>query len=287
MMKKYIAWISLLLLLVLIITTIVGVNSLYTAQFDKTKSMEADQINDITVISDITDVHLSLSSDHQVHAKITGTASRLSDYDVFLLADKDHLHVRAIENNAAMSLLSLNKSVRLQIDLPADKLRNVNIQTKFGSVYADQPLKANTLQFKSDLGGIYLDSYIGQQLTADSTLGNIQIMRLEGNASLNTSAGHVTIKEWQPLTGHNRILTNKGDIKVGLTASAKALFFHLYSNGVVRTDLDAAFTPSAASLSQFGMNQIAGSLGEATDHNAQLEISSDTGKIILNQNEIP
>ncbi|GAB6928905.1 hypothetical protein JCM10914A_28880 [Paenibacillus sp. JCM 10914] len=282
MMKKHMAWVSLVLLLLLSIATIVGVNSLFTADFNESTSIEAQHIKDITISSDITDIYLSLSSDHQVHARITGTASKLSDYGVFLLPEDDHLHIRAVEKNAAVSSLSLNKSVRLQIDLPADKLRNVTVQSKFGSVYAEQPLMADTFKFKSNLGGMYLDSYTGQELTADSTLGNIQIMRLEGNASLTTGSGHVTIAKWQPLTGHNRILTNKGNIEVGLTPPSQALFFHIYSNGIVRTDLDASFTSVPASFSRIGMNQIAGNLGETADHGARLEISSDTGKIVVN-----
>lgn len=282
-MKKHMAWVSLVLLLLLIFAAIVGVNSLYTADFNESKSIGAQHIRDITISSDITDIYLSLSSDDQVYAKMIGTASKLSDYDVLLHPEDDQLHIRAVENNAAVSSLSLNKTVRLQIELPEDKLRNVTVQSKFGSVYAEQPLIANTLIFKSNLGGMYLHSYTGQELTANSTLGNIQIMRLEGNASLTTGSGHITIEKWQPLTGHNRILTNKGNIEIGLTPPSGALSFLLYSNGIVRTDLNASFASAPSSLSRIGLNQIAGNLGEADDPKAQLEISSDTGKIIVNK----
>ncbi|SDE90956.1 Putative adhesin [Fontibacillus panacisegetis] len=284
-MKKHMTWISLLLLLVLIIAGIVGVNSLYTVDLDKEQSIEANGIENITISSDITDIYLSISPDNQIHAQITGIASKLSDYDVFLVSDNDHLHIQTLEKNAAISSLSLTKSVGLHIDLPANQLQNLTIRTKFGSVYAEQPLTTENFSFKSNLGGIYLDSYAGQELTVDSGLGNIQIKKLEGDASLTTSSGQITIEQWRPLNKQNKVQTNKGNIEVGITSSSQALSFLFYSNGLVRTDLDASFTTVPAPLSQIGMNRIAGKLGEMTDHPAKLEIGSDTGKIIVKKSK--
>lgn len=284
-MKKHMTWIILVAMIMLIAVGIVMVNSLNITDFDKEKSISAANIQHVTINSDITDVHLSESSDSQIHVHINGSASKLSNYDVLLSAEDSHLHIRAIEKNAAVSSLSLTKTIRYHVYLPSNSLQSLSVQTKFGSLYANQPLTSEQLSFKSKLGGVYLDSYTGRKLTIDTGLGNVHINHLIGGASLTTSTGHVTVDRWQMPSELNHVKTNKGNIKVGIIQPPQALSFLLYSNGVVSTDLDVPSTAIPGPVTQIGMNRITGTLGQLPEDKGQLELSSDLGSINLFKSE--
>lgn len=280
-MKKHITWISLLLMLFLLIGGVIVINSLFTKDFAKKKAVLASEIDSINIHSEMMEIHIHPSEDEQIYTKISGKASKFSDYDVSISKKKQSIDIQTKEINAAVSAFSLNKSIALHVYLPKKEYKRISIESIFGSLYSNHYLFTDKVYFTSVLGGLHLEGFKGKKLMVDGGLGHIRINQLSGDANIKTSSGNIFVDNWSNFQKNSRIHTNKGNVQIGVTKVPNSFFLHLHSNGYVQSNLDTEHLKTQTTWKHLGMNSILGSIGQISVTTPKFEISSDTGKILL------
>lgn len=283
-MRKQWIWIGILTGLFLCISALLAFNSLYVTELHHTETIDADHIKTVNVRTELLDVTLYESKDDQIHASLSGSASRLSSYNIQIEREQDTLNIRSLETNAIATSVSFSKSISLQLYLPPSIFDKVSIYTIFGSLYAEDQMSSKLLHFKSTLGGAYIKDAHLEKIVAESNLGNIQIGKLYGGADIHTSSGNISISYWEPSEVTNLIHTHKGNIQISAGESNLPLTLDLFTNGILSTNLNLTPIPFEDSFKTTGLNRIYGTTGRVTTRVfSSIEVSSDTGQIIYNK----
>ncbi|MEF3355988.1 DUF4097 family beta strand repeat-containing protein [Paenibacillus sp. GYB006] len=274
-------WIAVFTGLFLCIGALLTFNSLYATELHHTKTLDAADIKKINIRTELLDVTLYESKDEHIHASISGYASKLSSYDIHIVQDEHTLNIRSLETNAVATSVSFSKTITLQVYLPSSMLDDLSIYTTFGSLYADENMDSKQLTFKSTLGGVYLEKVQAKKLVIDTSLGNIQINHLSGEAQVHTDSGNISILNWEPIGENQTIHTNKGNIHISLAKPLLQSKLHLYTNGHLSTTLDVQHIPYPDRFSSNGIHRIYGTVGTFPSPSRSIQIGSDTGQIII------
>lgn len=173
-------------------------------------------------LSDAADISVAYTSDNLKLYPIEGDtvivkeylSSRRENALASVSIDNGKATITGGERNPISSFLYVSINERIEIYLPEEGIRNLDIQVSSGNITAEDGfvLQAKKVSINAGSGNIKWQDTKAEQVNVEASSGNLRINKITADGiAFTTKSGNITVDE---LSGKSEILAGSGNVSI-------------------------------------------------------------------------
>lgn|SRR5690625_1167766 len=179
----------------------------------------ANEVQSISIESDISDIHLQPSDDENVYVVWDGKVRSTVGSDIEIALKNGKLTVN-LKGNGFFSFFHFPlNTYTVQVFIPQDTLENVSIHNNVGTVNVED-VKLKRVTIKTDVSDIHMKNVSTESSQLSSSVGGISILNSSGAFDIDSDIGDIDIVAPE-ITGDIYAKTNVGDITLQVNSSQR------------------------------------------------------------------
>jgi lia operon protein LiaG len=188
---------------------------------DAVKEFDMSPINKISVDTVSSDVNIILSKDNNIKVHFYGTASEMSKAPTLeAMLNGDKLNISIKYPKQIMSIVNFNLSTNLDVYIPENYKKSIDIETVSGEVSMDE-LQADVLKVYTVSGDVDINSIVASTTDFGSVSGSIDIKAISSKSNgFETTSGDVKID------------SITGDIKANSVSGSITAIYKEFNNDI-------------------------------------------------------
>ena len=206
---------------------------------DEIKEFDINNINKVMVNTVSSDVNIILSKDNNIKVHFHGTTSEISrapKLETILNGDKLEI---LIKYPKLMSIVSFNLNAKLDVYIPENYKKSMDIETVSGEVNIDK-FAADNFKMYTTSGDVNINSIVASTTDFSSVSGTINIKELSSKSS-----------DFETTSGDIKIETLTGDIKANSVSGSITAVYKEFNNEVKAETVSGDVNLSLPQASEF------------------------------------
>ncbi|MEH6941393.1 DUF4097 family beta strand repeat-containing protein [Bacillus sp. JJ722] len=209
-----------------------GSGWVYNSELQEVQKMVVNtDIANITLHPSESNFHYNLKGNHPVFGK--------PKIEVDYQNEQATLDVKAIPKKWMYAIPGFVKRMHLQLFIPPNMLKKIEINTKNGNIDVEGVMKVNRLSLNSSVGNIKVDAFDGNAVNVVANNGSIEMGEVNGEVTIKNQTGSLKGLTLLNIKGKNNINLSNGNVKITLPTNIKPNDFKWNiktKNGRITTD---------------------------------------------------
>lgn len=168
-----------------------------SAFYEESESIpiNANEINEIEVDAENTEIHLQAANSEEPRAEYTATGKKIKDQEILTSVDGDKLTIQIEETSFSFFDLDFlfRSKATLKIFVPEDTIDKINVKTTNTKIAAVH-LQVDELQLHTSNGRIEGKDIETSLFNLQSSNGKIELDNIQGDTNVRTSNGKITLE---------------------------------------------------------------------------------------------
>ncbi|WP_044640977.1 DUF4097 family beta strand repeat-containing protein [Risungbinella massiliensis] len=257
-----------------------------TEKINLHKTVDAKNIAQMVINSDISSIKIHPSTSEQVQIKLSGTVPKSTKTDLQVNIANQTLNIEELQERKSFVVFGfdfnlLNVGMKMDIYLPEKTYESITMNTKFGDIVVDQKLLAKKLNLKTEKGNVSLNGYQGDQLSAITQFGNMKLREIDSTFELETEFGNIDVLPSAELKNKNLVKSQFGDIQIQVMKEPVVLNVDFFAElGDIQSDFPVTHTTSTTDMDDDPITDVLkGAIGNAKTDSPSLTVRTEKGDI--------
>jgi lia operon protein LiaG len=229
--KKVVLWLFVIMISSFIIAGMIfvqtgGYNEIksgkYNHQIDETTLLKADNIKQIKIECDSSDVHIIPVDSNEISSHLygsTGSKDKGNDPKLDAKIVNGQLIIKVKKTFILGINFSLYKGLTLDVSIPRTYSSDISINTNSGNTTVEG-FNLNKLNSTQSSGNVSIKSVTSKDCVLKLRSGNVKIDSFSGNLKVNSHSGNVSV-DYKEFKNNVNISATSGNVKLRLPQSAE------------------------------------------------------------------